>query len=1132
MSQQFITQLEKVCSRRRRSRWLTATCWAFALVIVAMFVLIGLDYAINIQHGVGRFLLSAFFVSCLGVIAMSWRGALSNPTTYPTTKAGSKTGVTPLMVAHEVEQFYPESKDFVSSAWDFCQQSDDDPTAGSESLRRAVILRADAATAEVDWSQFVSHKPLLKAACALVVAALLTGAMIWWHPQIVRIGLARLTGFSSNIEWPRNHDLQFVETPDLLAAGEDLVLRLRDTRMALPPAIIMHYRTRQQGRWQEETQTIATMKNSLEIRRPNIHESLQYRATGGDHLTMPWQSLEVVPAPQIEQLQVTVYPPAYMRLPSHPWNKNTSIYGGSELALQGQTDQPVTQAVLVSKHGGQITAQVGPEGRHLRIEHTDWQINKHDTYTLQLTTATGLIALSPTEMVFDVIADQPPKVHFVQPTSDLTLLSTVSVPLVIEASDESALQYVELLFTRSDRPSEERQQVLLWKSTADSKEKDATKKQIVNFLWHIKPLALTPGSILEVHALATDNQPATGKTPRTLRLHIVSEDELWHQIFQQQTRVVEKLTRLMRDQRELRSSTADWAEFPDWPKPRWANASHASLFRQRQIRISLDGGPRTVLGQLRNLNATIVRNQLFRPEVVDRLQAAQALLQGLHGNSLRTIEQSLSEIARQIQRSSVRKDLLPLISMTGEQQEQVVASLRQVIDLLMPANVLGRLERELTAIEAEQQVLAQRCRKTITPQMLFEEDKKSAVLADALRQQRELARRMAELLLGMRQSAERHAEEEPLFASRLTETVTLAGELGTQATLQSAANQLLRRRLGRASTLQEKAIEDLAKLKARLTGLDAGRAAERLKKLRASERELQKLRRQVAAIEQERHKLQPKKGKELAKQAETIVGNLEKLRIRKAASSTKNAASRLRRPSPQIKKARQQLDLALQQLATARRRQQVALARLEMARLDAKIDSLVARQQSIQDRIERQEHKQSKEQDFAALAASQADLRTEVLTEAEQLTTFPVFAHLLKQTGETMQVVKMRLQQEEIKAPTAALAGQAAGQLAQLAKVLRQERKKFSAKGRSNRDAGQRKAGQGGAYDKLQEETLQLALGQLKLLRTLQGKLQQQTKTLQQNPHLALELARQQKQLTNLARQLLPDTPDQESPYE
>ena len=1054
-------------------------------------------------------------VSCLGAIVVRWRGALS------------KDSVTPLRLAHEVEQLYPESKGFVSSAWDFCQQSGDDPTAGSESLRRAVILRADAATAEVDWSQLVSVKRLSQATGALAVASFLLGVMSWWQPEIVRVGLTRLACPSSNIEWPRNHDLQFVQPPALLAAGDNLVLRLHDTRKGLPPAVTMHYRIRHQGHWQEETQIIATTKKRLEIRRPNTQESLQYRATGGDHLTMPWQSLEVVPAPRVEQLQVTVYPPVYTQLPSHLWNKSASIYAGSELALQGQTDQPVTQVVLLSEHGRQRRAQVGPEGRSFWIEHSDWQVDKRDTYQLQLTTAAGLIVRSPNELVFDVIADQPPQVRFLQPMNDLTLLPTVSVPLVIEASDELALQHVELLYARSDRPNEEKQQISLWKSTADSTGTNTTKKQVVEFLWQLKPFRLTPGSVLEVHAQATDNQSATGKTLRSLRLHIVSEDELWHQILQKQTRLIEKLTRLLREQHELQSITSDWAELPEWSMSRWANVGHTSLFRQRQIRESLDGGQHSIVGQLANLTAAIDRNQLLRSDVADRLQAVQSVLQGLHAGSLATIEQSLSEIVRQAQQSPERKSLLPLITTTEEQQEEVVAGLRQAIDLLMPGNVLGRLERELTALEIDQQALLQRCRKELTPQVLFEEDKNPTALADAIRQQREIARRMAELLLSMTQAAERLTEDGLLFASRLSETVALADDLSTQATLQSAANQLVRRRLGRASTLQKKVLKDLAKLKARLTGQDAASVAEQLKKLRATEKKLQKLLRQVADIVKDSRKIYPKEKKSLAKQAEAIAGNLDQLRIPNAAKATRKAASRLRHAPSLVEKARQQLNLAQQQLITSRRRQQVALARLEMARLDAKIDSLVIRQQTIKQEIERQIRKKANEQNFVTLAASQFKLRTEVLAEAEQLTTLPVFAHLLKQPAETMQRVEDRLQQAKRKEPTADLAKQAASQLMQLAKILRQERKRFTTKNSSNSDAGQ-----GRARDKPQEQTLQLAIGQLKILRILQKKLQQQTLALPQKPHLAAELARQQKQLTDLARQLLTETTEQESTHE
>jgi len=480
---------------------------------------------------------------------------------------------------------------------------------------------------------------------------------------------------------------------------------------------------------------------------------------------------------------------------------------------------------------------------------------------LQLTTKKGLTVSSDDEWTIEVVADQPPRVRFVEPPSDLSVLPTAVVPMVIEVSDDVAIRQIELVTLRSDRSQEDVHRTRLWPNESNEMAGDSVVQQKrVQFRWQLEPLSFEPGSVIEVHAQATDALPATGQTVRPLQLKIVSEDELWRMIIERQSLLVETIAASLREQRELRSITANWAETLEWSKTRWASASHSTLFRQRQVTDALAAGQHGVLSQLADLIHTIERNGLFRPEATDRLQIVHELLQDLVNSPLAETELSLSELARQSQRSSDRQKMQPLIAKTGERQEQVVAGLRRAIDLLMPGNVLGQLERELATLERDQEALEECCREEIAPQMFqskSDQQVQQTALASAVRRQRDLARRLAELVLNMAQAAQRLADQEPLLGARLGESVTLAEQLGTQATIQSAVDQLVRRRLGRSMNLQQQVLGDLARLRARLAGQDAPGAAERFKRLQAAERELQRLRRQVASLEQRIRQLRP-----------------------------------------------------------------------------------------------------------------------------------------------------------------------------------------------------------------------------------------------------------------------------------
>ena len=1109
MPQKFITQLEQACRRRRKHQWFTATCWAIAAILVAALVLMGLDRTLGVNDTLGRGLLTMAFVVLTAIILHRWF------------VAGTENAASPLPIAQEIEDQNPTLRDVVANAWEFSQESDADPTAGSKSLRRAVVLRAASETDAIAWQQLTPLQPLQQAAIALACVCLTIGLLNWQFPTSLQAGLARLANPRSTAEWPRKHDLQFVNPPALLASGEDLALQLHDSHGSLPKSITMHYRTKHQGRWQEETRLQKVTTDPLAIRRPTVQKSLEYRATGADHQTMPWHSLKVVAAPRIEKLEITVHPPVYTELPSYNWDQNASFYAGSDLEMQGETDQPITQVELISSKGTQEIAQLDPNKKSFRFARTNWKPGNCETFSLKLTTAIGLTTIAK-KWTIEIVADRSPQIRFIEPAADLVLVPTAPLPLVLKASDELGVKAIELLFRRSDQLEEGEQTLASWEY-ADQK---LAPEQQVEFLWELSPQSLKPGISIELDARATDAQPATGQTVRPLQIKIVSEDQLWHQLIERQARLVETLTQLLHKQRQLLVTTTEWANYPKETETPSANNCHAVLFRQRQITNSLTERHHGIISQIHSLLNTIESNRLLRPEATEHLLATQGVLQNLVDDPLPATEFSLRRITRKSHRSADRKTLATWVTATSKHQEQVVAGLRRAIELLMPANVVGRIEKKLAALEADQHILAEHCRTEIAPEILQTENltpRQKATLTSAAQRQRRLAHRLAKLLLNITRSADRLSTTDPSLASRLAETLTLARELNIQTAIQAAADQLDRQLLGRSATLQRQALANLKSLRKRLTGQDDLAMAERLQSLQAVERRLQALRQQIAALEHTLQEIPDDQQEKLAEESEKVSDQLKHLQIPQAAAAASKAASQLRTPgNKNTKQARQQLEIAQQAVTNARRRQQVALARLQMARLHSKLIAFIARQQSIEQKILPMENltilSKLQQQSVSKLTVQQAELRREVSAEAEQLTSLPVFAHLLKQASERMQGVESRLEQEELSQPTAALAKQATSALTQLAEALQQDRKKLA--GNIRNQSGNR-AGQQQAGDKPQEQTLQLALGQLQLLKTLQEQLHNKTQALESQS--AGDLARQQKQLANLAQQLLLD---------
>ncbi|MEM8946530.1 MAG: hypothetical protein AAGD11_15260, partial [Planctomycetota bacterium] len=169
------------------------------------------------------------------------------------------------------------------------------------------------------------------------------------------------------------------------------------------------------------------------------------------------------------------------------------------------------------------------------------------------------------------------------------------------------------------------------------------------------------------------------------------------------------------------------------------------------------------------------------------------------------------------------------------------------------------------------------------------------------------------------------------------------------------------------------------------------------------------------------------------------------------------------------------------------------------------------------------------EQQSVALAANrQATLREDVAEQADTLEALPVFAFLLNHSTSTMRQIEEQLQLGELGQATQDRVAEAIQQLFKIVESLQKERQAVS-------DAKQQSGGGDGqkAGDTPQAQTLQLALGQLKLLRTLQADLRDQTDAMEravlsgQRPERsAAELAQRQQQLAELAERLVSEPLD------
>ena len=262
--------------------------WTLATLTAAVVVLALADYAIRYQdHGI-RLMAS---LAVLGVAAWSFKRYWL---------ASFRRRPSDVEIAHRIERRFPALSDRLASTVEFLKQPEDDPTAGSPVLRRAVILETAVEVEDLDLSQVFDRRPRAAPwrppAARWLMAFLLAAA----SPESARIALARLVHPLGDESWPRMYRVEFRQAPQRLAAGQTFEVELlNDAAHRLPEVVRIHYRYDTPG-GEEDSEPMLAIATTRVARKEHVVRPFWYRAEGGDDTSMPWMRLEVLEPPRLD----------------------------------------------------------------------------------------------------------------------------------------------------------------------------------------------------------------------------------------------------------------------------------------------------------------------------------------------------------------------------------------------------------------------------------------------------------------------------------------------------------------------------------------------------------------------------------------------------------------------------------------------------------------------------------------------------------------------------------------------------------------------------------------------------------------------------------------------------------------
>jgi hypothetical protein len=476
-----------------------------------------------------------------------------------------------------------------------------------------------------------------------------------------------------------------------------------------------------------------------------LEKTLQYRAVTGA-FTSPLYTAEAVDPPEIGNIQITLYPPAYTGLASLSFpGGNVEGLRGSTLRLDALTTKDVVKAEIAMDNGKKIPLKI--DGRKLQVSMVLFQSQQ---YRITIEDAYGFHN-SPIAYELRVKPDGFPTIDLLQPKEDLEVNGDEILPLEYSARDDFGIGEINLVARVGEREDKIRLQ------------RDDAKRLVLRdqFKWDLGKLALRDGDEAVFHLEVFDNDTISGPkigTSRAVRLRLKNlkgeHQQVAEMIRDLNARMVDALAnhlesplpeekdraRAQESQRNLEQNLADalkrteeimqrtekdrLSDFATWSdldalkrnleftkdellkkQERAASVDESMKARdevsselERMSLLSEDIGKRLKAQELASTAQDLARSQERLMESLEKLQSGDKNLDSILkqiselGKLLSSLQQSLSQFAQQLP-----DDFMNMENMQSLGFNEMFSALEEIRKKLMQGDIEGarQLAREL-----------------------------------------------------------------------------------------------------------------------------------------------------------------------------------------------------------------------------------------------------------------------------------------------------------------------------------------------------------------------------------------------------------------------------------------------------
>jgi len=680
--------LSRLADVRRRDysvRSLSGLLFAFALIIAAIVVLLGIEALLWLDVTARTVIAVVMLAGGIGLIIWLAGVPLAR-------RLGILRAEADLVTAGRIGRVFPAIHDRLLNIVQLAQQRTSASAYYSTELIDAALEDTQRDVASVDFSSIIDRGPLRTAFRLLLAGIVLSALAAVILPRDIGQAAYRLVHFRQSFSPPATLVLHVEPGNRDVVKGESIEITVRAAGTVHGPVEAL---LRPAGQVTTDIHTLAGRPDgTYRYRLEGVRLSTSYRIRSGDVSTEEYL-LRVLDRPSIVALRVQLTYPRYTGLPQKELDENigdVTAPSGSVMRVSLRSSKTVAGATLYFDDGTRVALKSDANTAHGTLI-----LRADRKYHLDVVDTEGLHNADPIEYAIRVIPDAPPAITIVAPGMNLNVAGNERLPMVFRITDDYGISRLrlaqKLVHSRYEPAADDFTMVEVPFVPGPGNE------WIVPFAWELSSLHLSPEDVVEYHAEVLDNDAVSGPKAAvsgTFTLRLPSLDEVFAEAEKGHEAAESDLEKALKQAEDARKELDDLSREVkrQQQKLNWNEQKKAEELARRyeEIRKKVDDVQRTVDTMLEELQ----KNNVLSPETMEKYQELQQLMEQISSpefaEALKRLQQNMQQMTPEALREALQKFQFS--------EEQFRKSIERTLNLLKRIQVELKVDEMLRRTES------------------------------------------------------------------------------------------------------------------------------------------------------------------------------------------------------------------------------------------------------------------------------------------------------------------------------------------------------------------------------------------------------------------------------------------------